>query len=92
MPQIRALQIQHLARCGARGILKVMCSCNKEYYSSREDQHISNNEVFKCIIKPVYFNNPLNKSSFYYLTQNHTSCFANPAIPAALAVCIHEQL
>lgn len=53
---------------------------------------MSNNEVFKYIIKPVYFNISLNKSDFYYLTQKCTSCFANPAVPEALAVCIHEQL
>lgn len=53
---------------------------------------MSNNEVLKYIIKSVYFNVSPNKAAFYYLTQKRTSCFANSVMPAALAVCIHEQL
>jgi len=83
--------MQHLARFRARGVLKVIYSCNKEQHSSGDKQHITNNEVFKYIIKPVYFNMSLNKARFYYLTQKRTRCFANPAVLAAL-VCTHEQL
>lgn len=90
VPHIVRSQMQHLARFRARGVLKVIYSCNKEQHSSGDKQHITNNEVLKYIIKPVYFNLPLNKASFYYLTQKLT-CFANLAVLAAL-VCIHEQL
>jgi len=53
---------------------------------------MSNNEVFKYIIKPVHFNISLSKVGFYYLTPKCTSRSANLAMPEEMAVCIHERL